>query len=141
RRRRAAQRGRLVLRLRRRALPADADHPPGRAARRVGRPRRGGVRAAARRVESLRSIHRAHRRRGHRARRHLRRRACVKVLMTADTVGGVWTYATELARALPDVTIVLAAMGGPIPGDVPTNVRPNLRDYKLDRKSTRLNSS
>jgi len=56
----------------------------------------------------------------------------VKVLMTADTVGGVWTYATELARALPDVTIVLAAMGGPIPGDVPPNVRPNLRDYKLE---------
>jgi glycosyltransferase involved in cell wall biosynthesis len=56
----------------------------------------------------------------------------VKILLSADTLGGVWTYATELARALPDVTFVLAAMGGPIPGEVPPNVRPNLRGYKLE---------
>jgi glycosyltransferase involved in cell wall biosynthesis len=37
----------------------------------------------------------------------------MKVLMTADTVGGVWTYALELARALApqDVTVALATMG------------------------------
>ncbi len=36
------------------------------------------------------------------------------VLMTADTVGGVWTYALDLARALVDhgCEITLAAMGG-----------------------------
>ena len=40
----------------------------------------------------------------------------MKVLMTADTVGGVWTYALELARALEphDVEIVLATMGAPM---------------------------
>lgn len=37
----------------------------------------------------------------------------MKVLMTADTVGGVWTYAIELARALRPhgVEIILATMG------------------------------
>ncbi|HET9949315.1 MAG TPA: glycosyltransferase family 4 protein [Longimicrobiales bacterium] len=37
----------------------------------------------------------------------------LSVLMTADTLGGVWTYALELARALSerDVTIGLAAIG------------------------------
>ncbi len=36
--------------------------------------------------------------------------------MTADTVGGVWTYALELAQALHarDVTVVLATMGAPL---------------------------
>ncbi|MDX1665054.1 MAG: glycosyltransferase family 4 protein [Candidatus Promineifilaceae bacterium] len=35
------------------------------------------------------------------------------ILMTADTIGGVWTYALELARALAawPITITLAAMG------------------------------
>ena len=39
-----------------------------------------------------------------------------KVLMTADTVGGVWTYALELARGLGErgVEVALAAMGGPL---------------------------
>ena len=38
------------------------------------------------------------------------------VLMTADTVGGVWTYAIELARALAagGVRVHLATMGGPV---------------------------
>ncbi len=37
----------------------------------------------------------------------------VKVLMTADTVGGVWTYALDLVRALEPhgVTVALATMG------------------------------
>jgi glycosyltransferase involved in cell wall biosynthesis len=39
-----------------------------------------------------------------------------KVLMTADTVGGVWTYALELARGLGErgVEVALASMGAPI---------------------------
>jgi glycosyltransferase involved in cell wall biosynthesis len=39
----------------------------------------------------------------------------VKVLMTADTVGGVWTYALELIEALAplDVHVTLATMGAP----------------------------
>jgi glycogen synthase len=37
----------------------------------------------------------------------------LRILMTADTVGGVWTYALELARALAprDVRVDLATMG------------------------------
>jgi glycogen(starch) synthase len=35
----------------------------------------------------------------------------VKVLLTADTLGGVFTYALELCAALPEVTFVLAAVG------------------------------
>jgi glycogen(starch) synthase len=45
----------------------------------------------------------------------IRRRATLaKVLMTADTVGGVWTYAIDLARALGSegVQVALATMGG-----------------------------
>jgi glycogen(starch) synthase len=40
----------------------------------------------------------------------------MKLLMTADTVGGVWTYALELARALRPrgVNVVLATMGAPM---------------------------
>lgn len=39
-----------------------------------------------------------------------------RVLMTADTVGGVWTYAMELIRALGKrgVTVGLATMGAPL---------------------------
>jgi glycogen synthase len=39
-----------------------------------------------------------------------------RILMTADTVGGVWTYALELARALQsyDIALVLATMGAPL---------------------------
>src|SRR5215208_5264279 len=42
------------------------------------------------------------------------RGAPLRVLMTADTVGGVWTYAIDLARALgaEGVEVGLAAMGG-----------------------------
>jgi glycogen(starch) synthase len=43
----------------------------------------------------------------------------MKVLMTTDTVGGVWTYSMELARALAahDIEVVLAAMGRPLSHD------------------------
>ncbi len=39
----------------------------------------------------------------------------MKILMTADAVGGVWTYAMELCRALAtcEVQVVLATMGPP----------------------------
>jgi glycogen(starch) synthase len=39
-----------------------------------------------------------------------------KVLMTADTMGGVWTYAVELARILAkhQVSVALATMGAPL---------------------------
>ena len=37
-----------------------------------------------------------------------------RILMTADTVGGVWTYALELIRALPQIEFALATMGAPI---------------------------
>jgi glycogen(starch) synthase len=36
----------------------------------------------------------------------------MRVLMTADTVGGVWTYARDLARAL-DADVTIATMGPP----------------------------
>jgi glycosyltransferase involved in cell wall biosynthesis len=42
------------------------------------------------------------------------RRQPQRILMTADTVGGVWTYALELIRALPDVEFALATMGAAI---------------------------
>jgi glycogen synthase len=39
-----------------------------------------------------------------------------RLLLTADTLGGVWTYALELARVLQQhgVQVVLATMGGPL---------------------------
>lgn len=40
----------------------------------------------------------------------------MRILMTADTVGGVWTYALELAQALgaQNVEVILATMGAPL---------------------------
>ena len=40
-----------------------------------------------------------------------------RVLMTADTVGGVWSYCMELAQALPEVDFALATMGQPVGAD------------------------
>ena len=60
----------------------------------------------------------------------------MKVLMTADTVGGVWTYAMELTRALPDVEFTLATMGRRASagqrGEVPPNVDLVESEYKLE---------
>ncbi|MFN2475462.1 MAG: glycosyltransferase family 4 protein [Chthoniobacterales bacterium] len=39
-----------------------------------------------------------------------------RILMTADTIGGVWTYALELMRALPEIEFALATMGAPVTG-------------------------
>jgi glycogen synthase len=51
----------------------------------------------------------------------------MKVLMTADAVGGVWTYALELSGALArhDIAVVLATMG-PLPD---TAQRDNVREH------------
>jgi glycosyltransferase involved in cell wall biosynthesis len=40
----------------------------------------------------------------------------MRILMTADTVGGVWTYSLELAKSLApyDVEILLATLGAPL---------------------------
>jgi glycogen synthase len=48
-----------------------------------------------------------------------------RVLMSADTVGGVWTYAIELARALgeQDVEVALATMGAPLTAQQQAEVR------------------
>jgi glycogen synthase len=49
----------------------------------------------------------------------------MKVLMTADAVGGVWTYAMELIGALDrrDVQVVLATMGAPLSPPQRSDVR------------------
>ena len=62
----------------------------------------------------------------------------LRILMTADTVGGVWTYALELARALQayDVEVLLATMGprpSPAQREQAVNV-PNLSLFKSDYK-------
>lgn len=48
--------------------------------------------------------------------RHLKDHNPKRILMTADTVGGVWTYALELTRALAahEVEVWLATMGAPL---------------------------
>ncbi|HEX6985692.1 MAG TPA: glycosyltransferase family 4 protein [Planctomycetaceae bacterium] len=64
----------------------------------------------------------------------------MKVLMTADGVGGVWTYAVELARGLGPhgVEILLATSGGPLSdgqrGEIATlpHVRLVETRYKLE---------
>src|ERR1041385_2185217 len=62
----------------------------------------------------------------------------MRILMTADTVGGVWTYALELTRALQpyDVEVLLAIMGpslGPSQRD-DANGLPNLSLFKSNYK-------
>lgn len=58
--------------------------------------------------------------------------------MTADTIGGVWTYALELARALGEenVKIALATMGAPLSGAQWTEARkiPNLEIFESEFK-------
>jgi glycogen synthase len=63
----------------------------------------------------------------------------LKVLMTADTFGGVWTYAIELAGALGelDVEIVLAAMGAP-PSPSQAHAIARLRNVELVERSCAL---
>ncbi|HKO57463.1 MAG TPA: glycosyltransferase family 4 protein [Thermoanaerobaculia bacterium] len=60
----------------------------------------------------------------------------MRVLMTADSVGGVWTYAMELTRALPSTEFVIATMGAlPTPAqceEVPPNARLVTSEYRLE---------
>jgi glycogen synthase len=57
-----------------------------------------------------------------------------RVLMTADTVGGVWTYSIELARTLArrGIEIALATMGAPLSPDQHKQAAaiPNLKVYE-----------
>jgi glycosyltransferase involved in cell wall biosynthesis len=57
-----------------------------------------------------------------------------RVLMTADTVGGVWTYALELARSLAarDIFFEIATMGAPLsPAQwAEARAEPNLRIHE-----------
>ncbi|HVI71538.1 MAG TPA: glycosyltransferase family 4 protein [Pyrinomonadaceae bacterium] len=61
-----------------------------------------------------------------------------RILMTADTVGGVWTYALELTRSLQDydVEVLLALMGprlSPAQREDAQSI-PNLNIFKSDYK-------
>ena len=60
----------------------------------------------------------------------------MRILMTADAVGGVWTYAIELARALPDIDFTIATMGrrptDAQRADVPPNAQLVESDFKLE---------
>jgi glycogen synthase len=62
-----------------------------------------------------------------------------RILMTADTVGGVWTYAVELARALAPhgIEIALATMGGPLTRSHREQIRP-LTNLGIFESSYRL---
>lgn len=61
-----------------------------------------------------------------------------KILMTADTVGGVWTYAIELIRALAPfgTEVALATMGGSMSKSQREEAEsvPNLRVYESEYK-------
>jgi glycogen(starch) synthase len=61
------------------------------------------------------------------------------ILMTADTVGGVWTYALELAHLLHqhDIQVVLATMGGPLTDSQRAEVR-NISGLTLFESSFKL---
>jgi glycogen(starch) synthase len=62
-----------------------------------------------------------------------------RVLMTADTVGGVWTYALELARALSssEVEILLATLGAP-PSQSQLQAASRLQNIRVVSASFRL---
>ena len=63
----------------------------------------------------------------------------MKILMTADAVGGVWTYALELCRVLSghDVQIALATMGPP-PTEAQRAQAQTIADLALHVSSYRL---
>ncbi len=62
-----------------------------------------------------------------------------RILMTADTVGGVWVYALELSRALRErgIEVVLATMGAPVTPDQWEDVR-RIPDVKVFESGFRL---
>jgi glycogen(starch) synthase len=63
----------------------------------------------------------------------------MKVLMTADTIGGVWTYALELARGLQrhGIHVVLATMGRPLSASQTAEVA-RLTDVSVHETSYQL---
>ena len=65
-------------------------------------------------------------------------RTPARILMTADTVGGVWTYALELTRALQtyDIEVLLATMGPGLTSAQRDDAQsiPNLNLFKSDYK-------
>lgn len=63
----------------------------------------------------------------------------LRILMTADAVGGVWTYALELARALEEhnVEIVLVTMG-PLPGPHQVAAASRCKNLTLLSRDSRL---
>jgi glycogen(starch) synthase len=61
----------------------------------------------------------------------------MKVLMTADTVGGVWTYALELCAALPDVQFVVATLGA-LPSDAQRTEAARLPNLELEPRECLL---
>jgi len=65
--------------------------------------------------------------------------ASMKILMTADAVGGVWSYALELARALAPsgVELVLATMG-PLPSAAQREEAARCRNLRLETSEYRL---
>jgi glycogen synthase len=65
--------------------------------------------------------------------------ASMKLLMTTDAVGGVWSYSLELARALAPhgVEIVLASMG-PLPNDAQREEAARHRNVRLMASEFRL---
>src|SRR5688500_868611 len=62
----------------------------------------------------------------------------MRVLMTTDTIGGVWTFSLELARALEPygVEVALATMGAPLTSAQETELRwlRNVQVYASDFK-------
>jgi glycogen synthase len=63
----------------------------------------------------------------------------MRILLTADTLGGVWTYALALSRALErhDVEIALATMGAPLTAAQHSQVR-SCRNIALYESGYRL---
>lgn len=63
----------------------------------------------------------------------------MKVLMTSDCVGGVWTYALELARALAahEVDVVLATEG-PLPHDDQRDEAAGIDNLRLESIESKL---
>ena len=61
------------------------------------------------------------------------------ILMTADTVGGVWTYAMELVRGLSehDIRVILATMGEPMSADQ-RNEAASIRGLRVVESSYKL---
>src|ERR1043166_4350582 len=62
-----------------------------------------------------------------------------RILMTADTVGGVWTYALELTRALQPfgVEVLLAVMGPPL-SDAQTASARSITNLNLFKSNYKL---